>query len=282
MIFEPGVGRRLLVANGAVVVGEDDRLAVGRPAESADRVIVGAQHDRLFAVGERADDQISAAAAAATARRRPLAPARCRRRCTADDRTNATRVPSGDGVMPVSACGVDHTADGSPPPTATCHEIAAAARSRRAGCRRSRRIRAPCPSAYLVSARAPAGRTCRRRRRQRCWRSPRAPTEMRRAVRQATTPGSTDGGCRSAARSSARPVARGGRGCAAPTMKSQMVSAERRARSAENDFFMAKQYTDATLSMESHRRTTAIQLFEDCESPCGQLSKIAGARAETL
>src|SRR4051812_7892388 len=35
--------------------------------------------------------------------------------------TKAALLPSGEGVMFDSACGVDHTADGSPPATGTCH-----------------------------------------------------------------------------------------------------------------------------------------------------------------
>src|SRR5712691_4432154 len=71
------------------------------------------------------------------------------------DRTKATRVPSGDGVMLDSACGVDHTAAGSPPPSATCQ------RSPWRG-KYTRRLSAlqnnpaPWPSAKRVSARASA------------------------------------------------------------------------------------------------------------------------------
>ena len=69
-----GVRRRLLMANRAVVVAEDDRPAIGRPARSTNRVVVGADDDRLFPVSQRADDEVaparSTARAPATPRRR--------------------------------------------------------------------------------------------------------------------------------------------------------------------------------------------------------------------
>ena len=67
-----GVLGRLLVANRAWRVVEHNQPAVGRPAQTADHVVVGADHDRLASVGERSDDQFASAhyaTAAAAARR---------------------------------------------------------------------------------------------------------------------------------------------------------------------------------------------------------------------
>src|SRR5947207_2185596 len=73
----------------------------------------------------------------------------------ASGRTNATRVPSGDGVMLDSACGVDHTAAGSPPPSATCQRSPWRGKYTR-WLSALQNTPAPSPSAKRVSARAPA------------------------------------------------------------------------------------------------------------------------------
>ena len=69
--FRSRVGGCLLMADRRHRVVEKERLAVGRPAHAPDRMIIGAQHERLAAVRERPNDELgaraSAAAAAATA-----------------------------------------------------------------------------------------------------------------------------------------------------------------------------------------------------------------------
>src|ERR1700681_3869838 len=74
-----------------------------------------------------------------------------------------------------------------------------------------------------------------------------------------------------------RPPARAADGCgAASTMNTRAPTVRESAITAKN-FFMAVQYTDGWLSMESHRATIANPSFRRCEAEVDNPRKKSGA-----